>query len=158
MEFELVWFANTRGRHAIWWMKPTWSHVKFGPRSWEWFTNLAEKTPGSQACLIMTFKFFTNFTVFHPLGLPSWLMWNHWAFFSTPTKLERWILGTDMGPLEGAPTIWIGVGLGHFPSPRGCSDDAWASSCFFSKGAEEFVVPRTGNEKCLKHGVLALIA
>lgn len=28
----------------------------------------------------------------------------------------------------------------------------------FFKGAEEFVVPRTGNEKCVKHGVLALIA
>lgn len=49
--------------------------------------------------------------------------------------------------------------MGHFPSPRGCSDDAWASSCFFFfKGGEELVVPRTGNEKCLKHGVLALIA
>ena len=37
-------------------------------------------------------------------------------------------------PTKGAPTIWIGVGLGHFPSPRGCSDDAWASSCVFFQG------------------------
>ena len=98
----------------------------------------------------MTFKFLQILRCF-TIRFANLLMWIHWA-------LERWILGTDMGPLEGAPTIWIGVGLGHFPSPRGCSDDAWASSCFFFKGGEEFVVPRTGNEKCLNHGVLALIA
>lgn len=130
MEFELVWFANTHGRHAIWWMKPTWSHVKFGPRSWKMIHESSEKNTRKSVVFDHDLQFFNKFHCVSPIRLAYWLMWNHWVFFSI-SKLERWILGTDMGPVEGAPTIWIGVGLGHFPSPRGCSDDAWASSCFF---------------------------
>ena len=72
MEFELVWFANTHGRHAIWWMKPTWSHVKFGPRSWKMIHESSEKkkkhTPRKSVVFDHDLQFFTNFTVVHPLG------------------------------------------------------------------------------------------
>ena len=129
----------------------TWSSA---PGAGKWFTNLAKKKKHQEVSSVWSWPSFF-------LQISLWF--THWAIgfpylidvksLGVFVRLQSWRGGSSptwKPALEGAPTIWIGVGLGHFPSPRGCSDDAWASSCFFFKGGEESVVPRTGNEKCLK--------